>query len=127
MENNKHRFNLEEIVLDETRHGFGPVDFPFEIVHGVKPIQDLAGCEASELLRNVFILQNMNHPVLRVDPHTFCQSWVLAWLRPKFVFRGLIACPREEYGLVQLTVEVGDAMNRKSNGAFEDGGLFSDL
>ncbi|PIC52407.1 hypothetical protein B9Z55_002526 [Caenorhabditis nigoni] len=104
-----HTFNLFDIVFNKTRHGFGQVDFPIEKNHGVTAIEDVGGCEAPCPLRRVFVLENMNVPVCRFDPIMFCQSWILSVLRPKFVFRGLVACPKGDYGLARFIVEIGNA------------------
>ncbi|KAF1770008.1 hypothetical protein GCK72_001825 [Caenorhabditis remanei] len=106
---NVYSFNLTEIVFDKTRHGFREVDFPFDANHGVTAVQDVGGCHSSYDLRNIFVLENMNVPVCRFDPVMFCQSWVLTLFRPKFVFRGLVACPKGDYGLARMIVEVGNS------------------
>ncbi|EGT38807.1 hypothetical protein CAEBREN_31374 [Caenorhabditis brenneri] len=108
----EYTISLIDYVFDKTRHGFAQKDFPFDANHGVKAVSDAGECSASCDLRNIFCLENMNVPVCRFDPNIFCQSWMLALLRPKFVFRGLAACPKGDYGLCRFIVEVG---NTKGN------------
>uniref|UniRef100_A0A1I7U422 Movement protein n=1 Tax=Caenorhabditis tropicalis TaxID=1561998 RepID=A0A1I7U422_9PELO len=111
---NKFKFDLIDFVFNNTRHGFGERDFPFDANHGVKAIQDAGECTSSLPLRNIFVLENMNVPVCRFDPVLFTQSWVLTLLRPKFVFRGLIACPEGDYGLIRFMVEIGNSKGTTS-------------
>lgn len=106
---NVYAMSMIDYVFNKTRHGFAERDIPFDANHGVKPLQDVGECESPVLLRNLFVLENMNIPVCRFDPLIFCQSWMLALLRPKFTFRGLIACPKGDYGLVRMIVEVGNS------------------
>lgn len=106
---NIFKMNIQDIVYDKTRHGHAEIDIPFDANHGVVAVQDLGGCESPVPLRSVFVLENMNVPVCRFDPIMFTQSWILTLIRPKFRFKGLVACPKGDYGLARLIVEVGSA------------------
>lgn len=120
----KNRFDLQEIVFDKTRHGFLQIDFPIDANHGAHADEDTGDCVAPCQLRNIFILENMNIPVCRFDPLMFCQSWVLTLLRPKFVFRGMVACPKGDYGLARMIVEVGSGkrqLRSETSIAFKNG------
>ncbi|CAI2300808.1 unnamed protein product [Caenorhabditis sp. 36 PRJEB53466] len=108
-----HRFNLSDIVFNKTRHGFREVDLQFEPIAGIASSQNTGGCVSSAALRNIHVVENVNAPICRFDAQLFCQNWVLTLIRPRFVFRGLIACPSGDYGIARLMIEVGDNTDKR--------------